>query len=136
MPSRPAPSTESTPDAATSAPLHARTVSRTTASGSSRTDPYIPLCLPAVAAKEEPSIGVFALEAATKADEPLARLLSPKITAAIASEHKGRVIGFDEVKRMLDAAAQAALVGCEDDRCVLNAAKAVAVDYITLRRIL
>lgn len=85
------------------------------------------LSTPALAA---PSVGVLELRAATAADEALAVSLGPPLIQALQAEHPGRVVGFREVRAMLDGAAAAALAGCVDDRCAVDAARALSVDLL------
>ncbi len=87
------------------------------------------------ASAADPSIGVMDLRPASPADAKLARALGPALVEGIEAQHRGRVIGFAEVRDMLDATAAAALAGCVDDRCTVDAARALSVDLIVAGKI-
>lgn len=82
-----------------------------------------------VAAKPA-SLGVLELRVAGKSDERAARLLEGHLVKALAAEHRGAVVGVTEVRAMLDAASAAALARCHDDRCTVDAARALALDLV------
>lgn len=79
----------------------------------------------------EVRIGVLTLRAATGADEKLATLLTPALVQGVAAARpKARVLGWDEVEQMLDATAAQQMLGCSDDACVVDLAKAIEADLI------
>jgi hypothetical protein len=83
------------------------------------------------AAAPPPSILVMPLKPAQASDAPLVELLSASLAGGVKKSHdKGKVVGADEVRSMLDAKAQQALLGCDDERCAGDVGKAVAVDWV------
>src|SRR5437879_2672718 len=83
-----------------------------------------------------PSIAVLDLKPARPEDAALAKLASSALVQSLAAHAKGsRVIGEAEIKATLDVAAQQRLLGCDDDRCSADFAKAASTDQIVVGRI-
>jgi len=85
----------------------------------------------AAASSTAPSIAVLALRPASKADEPLARLLSAALTEGVATAAKGsRVLSEAELKVLLNVEATKQLMGCNDESCVADLSKALKTDRV------
>lgn len=93
------------------------------------------------AAAPEPLRSIAILDAQTTGagDAQIAALFTRALTEAAARQTKAKVIGADEVRGLLDAAAAQALMGCDvtaDVRCSVDRLKSVlAVDEIVLSRV-
>ena len=83
----------------------------------------------------ETSIVVLELRAASSDDARLAQLLSDALATGVGKAHKGPVVSQREVLSRIDAAAQQALMGCTDDKCVFDLSKALAVDQAVSGRV-
>jgi hypothetical protein len=83
------------------------------------------------------SIAILDVKADAARDAPAAALFARALAQAAAQQTKAKVIAADEVRGMLDAAANQALLGCADDaRCALDRLKNVmTVDEIVIARV-
>jgi TolB-like protein len=87
------------------------------------------------AAVDEPSIAVLELRPAAPEDAKLAQLLTDALAVGVGKAHKGRVVSQREVASRLDAAAQQQWLGCEDEKCIVDLSRALAVDEVVSGRI-
>jgi hypothetical protein len=87
----------------------------------------------AALAREAPQqkIAVLELTPATDDDAKLAANLSGFLAADVEKNHPAaKIISTSDVKTLLDAAAQQALMACEDDRCLADHSSVLAADLL------
>jgi hypothetical protein len=83
-----------------------------------------------LAGKETTRVAVLELRAASAQHQATARTLTSALVQGLAQDGGLDVVSSSDLKAMLDLKAQQAILGCEDDKCVYDLAKTLAVDQL------
>lgn len=99
----------------------------------------VAVLVPGAAARAEylspPSIAVLELRPTSAEDARLAALLSDALALGVGKAHAGPVVSQREILARIDANAQQQLMGCSDDKCVIDLSRGLAVDQVISGRV-